>query len=81
LGLLFLSALVLAFFVAVLVLMATKPQKVKFSSMVGFGDSLSDAGSDKVGLIANLGGGMYNVNPDSSKNWTTWLSAQLGFAL
>jgi outer membrane lipase/esterase len=49
--------------------------KVKFSSMVGFGESLSDAGADKVGLIAGLGGGMYIVNSDSSKNWITLMSA------
>jgi phospholipase/lecithinase/hemolysin len=52
--------------------------KVKFSSMVSFGDSLSDVGTYKVGMIAALGGGMYTVNSDSAKNWTTLVSAQLG---
>ena len=32
---------------------------VKFSSMVSFGDSLSDVGTYKVGTVAALGGGLY----------------------
>ena len=35
---------------------------VKFTSMVSFGDSLSDVGTYKVGTVAALGGGMYTVN-------------------
>lgn len=60
---------------------------VKFSSMVSFGDSLSDVGSYKVGTVAALGGGTYTVNgitgangsnPTPSKNWTELVAAQAG---
>jgi phospholipase/lecithinase/hemolysin len=36
--------------------------KVTYSSVVSFGDSLSDAGTYKVGAIAQAGGGMFTVN-------------------
>lgn len=57
---------------------------VKFTSLVSFGDSLSDIGTYKVGTVAALGGGMYNVNgiagdvgasPTPSKNWTELIAA------
>jgi len=60
---------------------------VKFTSMVSFGDSLSDVGTYKVGTVAALGGGMYTVNgvagaigasPTPSKNWTELISVQAG---
>ncbi|HOE43272.1 MAG TPA: SGNH/GDSL hydrolase family protein [Rhodoferax sp.] len=60
---------------------------VKFSSMVSFGDSLSDVGTYKVGTVAALGGGLYTVNgiagaigavPTPSKNWTELIAAQAG---
>jgi outer membrane lipase/esterase len=60
---------------------------VKFTSMVSFGDSLSDVGAYKVGTVAALGGGTYSVNgiggalgasPTPSKNWTELIAAQLG---
>lgn len=60
---------------------------VKFTSMVSFGDSLSDVGTYKVGTVAALGGGTYSVNgvggaiganPTPSKNWTELIAAQLG---
>ena len=35
---------------------------IKFTSMVSFGDSLSDVGTHKVGAVAALGGGTYSVN-------------------
>ena len=52
--------------------------KLTFSSMVNFGDSLSDVGTYKVGTVAALGGGMYNVNSATAKNWTQVLASQLG---
>lgn len=60
---------------------------VKFTSLVSFGDSLSDIGTYKVGTVAALGGGMYTVNgiagavgtePSPSKNWTELIAGQLG---
>ena len=52
--------------------------KVKFTSLVSFGDSLSDFGTHKVGEIAAAGGGKYTVNSASAKNWTEILASQLG---
>jgi outer membrane lipase/esterase len=54
--------------------------KVTFSSMVNFGDSLSDVGSYKVGAVAALGGGKYTVNSATAKNWTELVAAQYGLA-
>jgi outer membrane lipase/esterase len=62
---------------------------VKFTSLVSFGDSLSDVGTYKVGAVAALGGGLYTVNgiagaagasPVPSKNWTALIAAQIGQA-
>lgn len=59
---------------------------VKFTSMVSFGDSLSDVGTYKVGAVAAMGGGTYTVNgitgaigaePTPSKNWTELVASQL----
>ncbi|MBV5298032.1 MAG: SGNH/GDSL hydrolase family protein [Rhodoferax sp.] len=59
---------------------------VKFTGLVSFGDSLSDVGSYKVGVVAALGGGTYSVNgiagapgasSTPSKNWTELIAAQL----
>jgi len=59
---------------------------VQFTSMVSFGDSLSDVGTYKVGTVAALGGGKYTVNgvtgaigavPTPSKNWTELIAAQI----
>ena len=59
---------------------------VKFTSMVSFGDSLSDVGTYKVGTVAALGGGTYTVNGIAgapggsltpSKNWTELVAAQV----
>jgi phospholipase/lecithinase/hemolysin len=60
--------------------------KVKFSSMVSFGDSLSDVGSYAVGDALTAGGGKFTVNGittdtianPASKNWTERIAAQLG---
>lgn len=60
---------------------------VRFTSMVSFGDSLSDIGTYRVGTVAALGGGMYTVNgvagatgdnPPPNKNWTELIAAQIG---
>lgn len=57
--------------------------KVKYSSQITFGDSLSDVGSYKVGGVAALGGGKFTINGDNGgdltgKNWTELMAAQLG---
>ena len=58
---------------------------VKYTAVVSFGDSLSDAGTYKVGPVAALGGGMFTVNgitgapgaePVPSYNWAQLISAQ-----
>jgi len=57
---------------------------VKYSAVVSFGDSLSDAGTYKVGPVAALGGGMFTVNgiagapgaePVPSYTWAQLISA------
>ena len=60
--------------------------RVKFSSQVSFGDSLSDVGSYNVGTIAALKGGKFTINGDNTainptltgRNWTELVAAQLG---
>ena len=55
--------------------------KVVFTSVVSFGDSLSDAGTYRVGTIAQLGGGKFTVNSAADKNdkvWTEALATALG---
>ncbi|HEY0063988.1 MAG TPA: esterase [Telluria sp.] len=60
--------------------------RTKFSSMVNFGDSLSDVGSYKVGTIAALGGGKFTINGNNTakaptltgKNWTELMATQFG---
>ncbi|GJI97712.1 hypothetical protein RugamoR57_44300 [Duganella caerulea] len=62
--------------------------KVKYSSQVSFGDSLSDVGSYAVGTVALLKGGKFTINGDNvavastltGKNWTELVAAQLGVA-
>jgi phospholipase/lecithinase/hemolysin len=59
--------------------------KLKFTSMVSFGDSLSDVGSYNVGDVHTAGGGKFTVNgitvddnnTTASKNWTERIAAQL----
>ena len=57
---------------------------IKYTSVVSFGDSLSDAGTYSVGAIKLLGGGMFTVNgiagaagadPTPSYNWAQLVSA------
>lgn len=60
---------------------ATDPApKIKYTSQVTFGDSLSDVGSYKVGTVAALGGGKYTVNGASAKNWTEIVASNLGMS-
>lgn len=62
--------------------------KVKFTSQVSFGDSLSDVGSYAVGTVAALGGGKFTINGDNTatsptltgKNWTELMASQFGLA-
>ena len=55
--------------------------RVAFTSMVTFGDSLSDGGTYRVGPILAAGGGRFTVNPALAKTATNWqelVAAQLG---
>jgi outer membrane lipase/esterase len=56
--------------------------KIKYSNLVSFGDSLSDAGSYAVSTIAapTVGGGKYTVNGANGKIWTELLATQLGLS-
>ena len=56
--------------------------KIKFTSEVVFGDSLSDVGSYAVGTVAALHGGKFTVNTltPSSQNWTELMAGTLGLA-
>ncbi|WP_295953053.1 SGNH/GDSL hydrolase family protein [Rhodoferax sp.] len=53
--------------------------KVTYTSMVSFGDSLSDVGTYKVGTIAAVGGGRFTVNGTTTGpvNWTELLAGQV----
>jgi len=63
---------------------ASQSPKVVYSSVVSFGDSLSDPGAYKVGPIAGWGGGLFTVNgiagdvgadPTPSYTWAQLVSA------
>jgi len=56
------------------------PAKPQFSSQVSFGDSLSDVGSYKVGVVAALGGGQFTINSSTGAptNWTEMTAPQFG---
>lgn len=58
------------------------PAKPKFSAQVSFGDSLSDVGSYKVGLVSALGGGQFTINNASGSptNWTEMTAPMFGLA-
>jgi outer membrane lipase/esterase len=59
---------------------STNSSSMGFTSLVSFGDSLSDAGTYAVGTIATVGGGRYTVNSGTAaptKIWLDYLSAQL----
>lgn len=57
---------------------------IGFTSIVSFGDSLSDAGTHAVGSVAVLGGGRYTINSGNpaapTKIWLDLLSSQLGLS-
>jgi len=50
---------------------------LQFDSVVSFGDSLSDAGTYRVGTIQELGGGQFTINGAAPRVWTEFLSAAL----
>jgi len=52
--------------------------KVQVNSVVSFGDSISDAGTYRVGTIAALGGGQFHVNGPQGLTWTQVLATTLG---
>lgn len=54
--------------------------KVSFTSMVNFGDSLSDVGSYAVGTVKAVGGGKYTINGPTSFNWTEIVAKQYKLA-
>nr|WP_315188118.1 SGNH/GDSL hydrolase family protein [uncultured Albidiferax sp.] len=56
--------------------------KVTYTSLVSFGDSLSDVGTYKVGAIAAVGGGRWTVNGSGTGpvNWTELLAGQINVA-
>ncbi len=54
----------------------TSSNSIGFSSMVSFGDSLSDVGAYKVGNVAAAGGGKWTVNSAITQNWTELVAAQ-----
>ncbi|OYT90868.1 MAG: esterase [Burkholderiales bacterium PBB3] len=59
---------------------STSSNSVGFTSLVSFGDSLSDAGTYAVGTIAAVGGGRYTVNSGTAtptKIWLDYVAAQL----
>ncbi len=59
---------------------STSSNLAGFTSVVSFGDSLSDAGTYAVGTVAAVGGGRYTVNSGGAtptKIWLDFLSAQL----
>jgi outer membrane lipase/esterase len=51
--------------------------RVAFTSMVSFGDSLSDVGTYRVGTVAAIGGGKWTVNGPTARNWTELIAADI----
>jgi outer membrane lipase/esterase len=47
------------------------------TSLVSFGDSLSDVGTYRVGSVAAVGGGKFTVNSSAARNWTEWIADDL----
>lgn len=60
----------------------TSSNKVGFTSLVSFGDSLSDAGTHAVGSVAVIGGGRYTINSGNpaapTKIWLDLIASQYG---
>ena len=63
---------------ALLVACGGGDDKVQFTSVVSFGDSVSDVGTYKVGTIAQLGGGKFTVNGAGGSVWTEFLATSVG---
>ncbi len=53
------------------------PDKIAYTKVVSFGDSLSDVGSYAVSGIAAIGGGKYTVNGPGVQIWVERLAASL----
>lgn len=49
-----------------------------FTSVVSYGDSLSDLGTYQVGTVAAAGGGKFTVNSPTAKVWPELVAAQYG---
>ncbi len=58
-------------------LVACGGEDVQFDSVVSFGDSISDAGTYRVGTVAALGGGQFTINGPDGMVWTQYLAASL----
>ncbi|WP_136419757.1 SGNH/GDSL hydrolase family protein [Herbaspirillum sp. ST 5-3] len=54
--------------------------KPQFTSLVSFGDSLSDVGTYAVGTVAQLGGGKYTINGPDGKNWIELMAPKFGLS-
>ncbi|MGH8807694.1 MAG: SGNH/GDSL hydrolase family protein [Noviherbaspirillum sp.] len=52
----------------------------QFSSLVSFGDSLSDIGTYSVGSVKAMGGGKYTINAPDSKNWIELMAPKLNLS-
>lgn len=52
----------------------------KYSSLIIFGDGLSDGGAYKVGTVDEIGGGKFTVNSPTAKVWIEVVSDYLGFS-
>lgn len=52
-------------------------EKVSYSKLISFGDSLSDVGTYKVSGVAAAGGGKYTINGTTGLIWVDLLSAEL----
>jgi phospholipase/lecithinase/hemolysin len=52
--------------------------RASITSLVSFGDSLSDVGNANVGTVKALGGGLWTVNAATAKGWTAYVAGQYG---
>lgn len=68
----------LALLCASLIAACGSDDDVEFSSVVSFGDSLSDSGTYQVGTIAFLQGGKFTVNGPNGLTWNEVLAQMVG---
>jgi outer membrane lipase/esterase len=54
------------------------PPQPKFTSLVSFGDSLSDVGTYAVGAVKSVGGGKFTVNSPEARTWVELIAVRLG---